>query len=128
MKLKSWIDAHIRAFEFYGGTPKVLIPDNTKTAISKTDNYDPVHNQTYKEMASHYNTAIIPTRPGKPKDKGADEGMVKIVSQRILAALRNRQFFSLADINTAISEELEKLIQRPFQKIPCQTGCFPCNR
>ncbi len=119
MTLKSWMDAHIRAFEFYGGTPKVLIPDNTKTAISKTDNYDPVCNQTYKEMASHYSIAIIPARPAKPKDKGADEGMVKIVSQRILAALRNRQFFSLADINTAISEELEKLIQRPFQKIPC---------
>lgn len=118
MKLKNWIDAHIRAFEFYGGTPKILIPDNTKTAVLKVDRYDPVLNRTYKEMAMHYNIAIIPARAGKPKDKGADEGMVKIVSQRILAALRNRQFFSLADINTAISEELEKLIMRPFQKIP----------
>lgn len=117
MTLKNWIDAHIRAFEFYGGTPKVLIPDNTKTAVLKADRYDPVHNQTYREMASHYSIAIIPARPGKPRDKGADEGMVKIVSQRILAALRNRQFFSIAEINTALSEELEKLIRRPFKKI-----------
>lgn len=85
--------------------------------ILEADRYDPVYNQTYREMASHYGIAIVPARPRKPKDKGADEGMVKIVSQRILAVLRNRQFFSLADVNTAISEELEKLIKRPFQKI-----------
>ena len=117
MQLKNWIDAHIRAFEFYGGTPKILVPDNTKTAVLKADRYEPETNRTYKEMATHYNIAIIPARAGKPRDKGADEGMVKIVSQRILAAVRNRQFFSLADINAALAEELEKLIQRPFQKI-----------
>lgn len=118
MQLKSWIDAHIRAFEFYGGTPKILVPDNTKTAVLKADRHEPELNRTYKEMAMHYNMAIVPARAGKPRDKGADEGMVKIVSQRILAAVRNRQFFSLAEINAVLSEELEKLIQRPFQKIP----------
>ena len=118
MKLKNWIDAHIRAFEFYCGTPKILVPDNTKTAVLKADLYEPEINRTYAELALHYNIAIIPARARRPKDKAADEGMVKIVSQRILAALRNRQFFSLADINAAISEELEKLIQRPFQQIP----------
>jgi transposase len=116
-KIPSWIDAHVRAYEYFGGVPKVTIPDNTKTAVIKPDLIDPLLNKSYNEMAAHYRTTIIPARAGKPKDKAADENMVGHVSRRIIAALRNRQFFSIHEINQAIREELVKLIQRPFQKM-----------
>jgi len=115
-KMSSWIDAHIRMYEFFGGVPKFTISDNTKTAVSKPDRFDPVLNRTYQEMAQHYHTTLMPTRARKPKDKGADENMVLQVSRRILAALRNRQFFSLQEVNQAVQEELNKLICRPFQR------------
>lgn len=117
MKTPNWIDAHVRAYEYFGGVAKITIPDNTKTAVIKSDLVDPVLNKSYSEMATHYRTTIIPARAGKPKDKAADENMVGNVSRRIIAALRNRQFFSIYDINTAIGEELTKFINRPFQKM-----------
>ncbi|WP_157834827.1 IS21 family transposase [Acetivibrio clariflavus] len=116
-KIESWIDAHVRAYEYYGGVPKITIPDNTKTAVIKPDRVEPLINRNYKEMALHYRTTIVPARAGKPKDKASDENMVGNVSRRIMAALRNRQFFSIYEINQAISEELEKFINRPFQKM-----------
>ena len=117
MKLSNWIDAHVDAYEYFGGVPKVTIPDNTKTAVTTPDRVDPVLNKSYNEMAGHYRTTLVPARAGKPKDKGADENMVGNVSRRIIAALRNNQFFSLAEINQAIEEEVEKFINRPFQKM-----------
>lgn len=116
-KNANWIDAHVSAYEYFGGVPKVTIPDNTKTAVIKPDRIDPVLNKSYNEMAAHYRTTIIPARPGKPKDKAADENMVGHVSRRIIATLRNRQFFSIHEVNQAIREELVKLINRPFQKM-----------
>lgn len=117
MKLPSWIDAHIKAYEFYGGVAKVTIPDNAKTAVKMPDLVDPLLNASYNEMAAHYGTTLVPTRTAKPKDKAADENTVKNISQRIIAALRNHRFFSVYDINEAIKIELKKLIERPFQKI-----------
>lgn len=117
MKLPNWIDAHVRAYEYFGGVPKVTIPDNTKTAVITPDRVDPILNKSYNEMARHYRTTLVPARAVHPKDKAADENMVGNVSRRILAALRNRQFFSLYEINQAIKEELLKLINRPFQKM-----------
>jgi hypothetical protein len=116
-KTPNWIDAHVRTFEYFGGVPRVTIPDNTKTAVIKADLVDPVLNKSYNEMARHYRTTLVPARAGRPKDKAADENMVGIVSRRIIAALRNVQFFSLHEINLALSEELVKLIHRPFQKM-----------
>lgn len=117
MKTPSWIDAHIRTYEYLGGVPRITIPDNTKTAVIKADLVDPVLNKSYSEMANHYKTTLVPARAGRPKDKAADENMVGQVSRRIIASLRNRQFFSLYEINQAISEELVKLINKPFQKM-----------
>jgi len=117
MKLPNWIDAHVKAFEYFGGVPKVTIPDNTKTSVITPDLVDPVLNKTYNEMARHYGTTLVPARANKPKDKAADENMVGNVSRRIIASLRNRQFFSLYEVNQAIKEELVKLINRPFQKM-----------
>ncbi|MBK5653844.1 MAG: IS21 family transposase, partial [Rhizobium sp.] len=117
MKLPSWIDAHVRAFEHYGGVPRVTIPDNTKTAVKTPDLVDPQLNTSCTEMARHYGTTLVPARPRKPKDKAADENMVGNVSRLIIAALRNQQFFSLFEINHALKTELNKFINRPFQNI-----------
>lgn len=117
MKIASWIDAHIRAYEYFGGVPKITIPDNTKTAVVKADRFDPVLNKSYLEMARHYGTTIVPARPAKPRDKGSVENTVGNVSRRIIAPLRDRQFFSLNEVNQAVSEELEKLILKPFAKM-----------
>lgn len=116
-KLSNFIDAHIRAYEYFGGVPKITIPDNEKTAVTVPDFADPVLNKTYNEMARHYKTAIVPARAGRPKDKAADENMVGNVSRRILAPIRGRQFFSIYDINQAIELELAKFILRPFKKM-----------
>jgi len=116
-RLANWIDAHVRAFEYYGGVPKVLIPDNVKTAVITPDVTDPVLNKSYRDMANHYGVAIVPARSGKSKDKAADENMVGNVSRRILAPLRNIKFFSVYEINQAIEVQLQKFIKRPFQKM-----------
>ena len=116
-KLSNWIDAHIRAFEYFGGVPKVIIPDNTKTAVITPDVTEPVLNRSYSDMANHYGTAIVPARKRKARDKAADENMVGNVSRRILAPIRNIKFFSVYEINQAIGQELSKFIRRPFQKM-----------
>lgn len=116
-KLPNWIDAHVRAYNHFNGVPRITIPDNTRTAVTKTDLFNPDLNKSYNEMAKHYGTVILPARPYSPRDKGADENMVGNVSRRIIAALRNRQFFSLHEINQALKEELDKFILRPFQKV-----------
>jgi transposase len=117
MKKPNWIDAHVRAYEYYGGVPRVTIPDNAKTAVNTPDLVDPYLNTSYAEMARHYGTNLVPARPRKPKDKGADENTVGDVSRRILAALRNHKFFSVAEINQAIKIELDQFVRRPFQKM-----------
>lgn len=117
MQTPNWIDGHVRAYSYFGGVPKITIPDNTKTAVLKSDRVDPILNRSYYEMARHYGTTIIPARSAHPKDKAAGENMVGNISRRIIAALRNRQFFSLHEINQAIAEYLEKFINKPFQKI-----------
>lgn len=117
MKSESWLDAHERAFKHYGGTPRILIPDNTKTAVLKADIYDPVLTKSYYEMASHYGVTIVPARPNKAKDKASVENAVGNVSRKIIAALRNRKFFSLNEINIALASELSKFTEKPFQKM-----------
>ena len=116
-KLQNWIDAHVKAYEHFKGVPTVTISDNDKSAVITPDLFDPVLNRSYYDMAKHYGTTLVPARVAHPKDKAADENMVGNVSRRILAPLRNRQFFSVHGINQAIREELEKFIRRPFQKM-----------
>jgi transposase len=117
MKLCSWINAHIRAFKYFGGIPRIIIPDNCKTATIKADTYNPILNRTYSEMARHYGSAIVPARACRPKDKASGENHVKIAGQRIIAKLRNEQFFSISELNLAIERELKILVNRPFQKM-----------
>lgn len=114
--LESWISAHVHMFQFYQGVTKILIPDNLKTGVKKPDWYSPEINRTYHEMAEYYNTAVIPARVRKPKDKPNAEGTVGYISTWIIAALRNRTFFTLHELNQAIRLKLKEFNSRPFQK------------
>jgi len=115
--LRAWIAGHCDALEFFGGVPETIVPDNPKTGVNRACWYEPDLNPTYQDMATHYDTAVIPARPKKPRDKGKVEGAVLIVERQILAALRNRTFFSLYELNQAIGELLQKLNNKPFQKL-----------
>ena len=117
----NWIKAHTKMFEFFGGVTPILTPDNCTTAVnhSKSDWYTTELNTTYHEMAEHYNLAIIPARVRKPKDKPNAEGSVGHISTWITAALRNEQFFSLAELNVAIREKLRTYNANKFQKKDC---------
>ena len=116
-KQRAWITAHVHMYEYFGGVTRILVPDNTKTAvIHNKDWYNQELNTIYHEMAEYYNTAIIHARVRAPKDKPVAEGSVGVISTWITAALRNEQFFSLAELNSAIREKLEEFVHRPFQK------------
>jgi transposase len=115
-QLASWIGAHVRAFEFYQGVPKIVVPDNTKTGVTKACRYDPDLNPTYQEMAMHYGVGVVPARPYKPRDKAKVESGVLLVERWIIAALRHRKFFSIEELNQAIRELRDRINQRPFRK------------
>lgn len=116
--LPDWIGAHQRAFQFYGGVPEMIVPDNLKSGVSKAHLYDPDINPTYQEMACHYGVAIIPARVRKPKDKAKVEVGVQGIERRILAKLRDHTFFSIAEMNAAITPLLADYNQRRFQQMP----------
>ena len=107
--LPDWISSHIRAFGFFGGVPAQVVPDNLKAGVTKACFYEPAINRTYGDMAAHYDTAIVPARPRKPKDKAKVEGAVLLVERWILARLRNQRFFSLDELNAAIRPLMERL-------------------
>ena len=115
--LPSWIECHIHAFEFFGGAPEILVPDNLRSAVTRSCRYEPDLNATYREMAEHYGTVIIPARVGKPRDKAKGESAVLQVERWALAPLRQRTFFSLPELNQALRTQLEILNQRPFEKL-----------
>jgi transposase len=117
-KQEDWLDAHVQAFEFLGGVPEVVVPDNLKSAVRKTHRYEPDLNPAYQQLAAHYQTAIVPARPYKPKDKAKAEVAVQIVERWIMARLRHQTFFTLASLNLAIQFLLGDLNQRPFKKLP----------
>jgi len=116
--LDNWISAHVHAYQFFGGITRLLIPDNLKTGVEKANWYSPVINKTYHEMAEHYGTAVIPTGVRKPKEKASVERAVGMLSTWITAALRNRQFFSLDELNKAMWHKLTDFNGKPFQKKP----------
>lgn len=115
--LPDWIGSHVRMFAYFGGVPRLLIPDNLKSGVTKACYYEPGVNDTYARMAEHYGIAVLPARVREPKDKAKVESAVRVVETRILARLRNRTFFSLSELNEAIVELLEQLNDRPFQKM-----------
>jgi len=116
MTLVSWIDAHVHAFEAFGGTTRLLVPDNLRTGVSKADRYEPVLNPAYAGLAEHYRTAIVPARVKRPRDKPVVEGSVRFVANQVAAVLRDRRFVGLAELNEAIFELVDQINARPFQK------------
>ena len=94
------------------------MPDNLKAAVTQAARYEPVLNRTYTELLAHYGTAAVPARPYKPRDKAKAEVGVQIVERWLLARLRQRQFFSLAEPNQAFRPLLDILNDKPFKKLP----------
>jgi transposase len=120
-----WIGAQVKALEFIGGVPRLIVPDQTRSLIKAPDRYDPEPNRTYDEFASHYGCALLAARPAHPRDKPKVEGSVLLVQRWILARLRNRRFFSLGELNAAIALLLADLNHRPFKKLPgCRRSAF----
>lgn len=111
-RLVDWIGSHVRAFAFFGGVTAQTVSDNLRSGVSKACFYEPAVNRTYAEMAAHYGTAIVPARPGKPRDKAKVEVAVQVATRWITAKLRNRRFFSLTELNAAIRELVTQLNDR----------------
>jgi transposase len=123
--LPDFVGSTIRAFEFFGAVPEVIVPDQLRSAVKGPDRYEPDINPTYLEMAQHYGVSVIPARPRRPKDKAKVENGVLVVQRWILARLRHRTFFSLSELNEAIKELLHVLNTRPFQKLEgCRLSAF----
>jgi len=116
--IPDWLGSHQRMFEFFGGVPKMVIPDNEKAGVKSACYYDPELNPNYCAFAAHYQTTVLPTRPGRPRDKAKVETAVQIVERFILAKLRHHKFFSLEELNQAIAGLLTELNLAPFKKLP----------
>ena len=117
-QLPDWLDAHVQALNYFGGIPEIIVPDNLLSAVSKPHRYDPKINASYLQLAEHYQTAIIPARPLKPKDKSKAEIGVQVVERWVMARLRHQQFFTLSSLNQAIRLLVDELNDKPFQKLP----------
>lgn len=117
-KQEDWLMAHVNAFEFFGGVPNLLVPDNLRSAVTKADRYEPTLNENYLKLARHYNTAVMPARPYKPKDKAKAENAVLIVERWILMRIRHQVFHTLASLNQELKRLLKDLNQRAFKHLP----------
>ena len=117
-KSGDWLGSHVRAFQFFGGVPEVVVPDNLKSGVTKACRYEPDLNPAYQHLANHYKVAIIPARPYKPKDKSKAEVGVQVVERWILARLRHETFFTLGELNARIHELLTDMNCRPFKQLP----------
>ena len=116
MREESWVEAHVHAFSFYGGTVPIIVPDNLRQGVIKNTVDELVVNEQYRRMAEYYGCAIVPARPRRPRDKGAVEMGVRVIEQRAMAPLRDRLFTSLAQLNEALLEKVREINARPFQK------------
>jgi transposase len=115
--LSDWIGAHVRMYEYIGGVPAVTVPDNLKSGVKHACFYEPDINPTYHELATHYDTVVIPARVKRPRDKAKAEAGVLLVERWVLARLRKHTFFSLDELNREIRRLLDILNDRPFQKL-----------
>lgn len=118
MKQETWLMCHVHAYEYFGGVTRLLVPDNLKTGITSNTRYETQLNESYRDMAEYYGTAIVPARVRKPQDKGLVENSVGFTTMWITAALRDRRFFSFAEVREAVSERLEVINTTQFQKRP----------
>jgi len=119
-KEANWLMAHIHAFEWIGGIPRVVVPDNVKTAVTKFSYYDPKLNPAYYELARHYNIAVIPARIKKPRDKSPVEGSIGWLETWLIEWLRGKHYFGFDELNREIRSRIKSLSKRPFK---LRTGC-----
>lgn len=120
-----WLGGLARALRFIGGVPELIVPDNPRALVTAANSYEPELNRATAEFADHYGTVILPTRPKKPQDKAKVESGVQVVERWILARLRHRQFFSVAELDAAVADLLPALNDRPFKKLPgCRRASF----
>ena len=119
-QLSDWIGSHVRMFEYFGGVPNMVVPDNLKSGVKKCCRYEPDLNPAYARMIEYYDCACMPARPYSPKDKAKAETAVAVVSRWIIATLRHETFVGLGGMNRRIRELLLLLNRRPFKKLP---GC-----
>jgi transposase len=115
--LADWIGSHVNALNAIGGVPKAIVCDNLKAGVTAACRYEPGINRTYQELAEHYDSAILPTRPRKPRDKAKVEVAVQIVQRFVLARLRNSRFFSLHELNAAIRRTVADLNAKIMRKL-----------
>ena len=113
-----WIRSNERALRYCGGCTQVIIPDNLRSAVSRSDPYEPGINSTYDAFAGHYGVVIMPARVRQARDKALVESAVRLTNQRIYAPLRDRTFHSLEELNAAIRPLLEQHNRRRFQRLP----------
>ena len=113
--LPYWLGSHQRALEFFGGVPKLIVPDNLKSGVTDPCRYEPGLNHSYQDLAEHYQVAVVPARPKKPRDKPKVEKGVQEVERQVLAPLRDQRFVSFTQLNQAISEQLERLNRRQMR-------------
>ena len=135
--LPDWIGAHVRMFRFFGGVPRLVVPDNLKSGVHKASFYDPEINRSYGMMAAHYGVGVLPARPRQPKDKAKVEAGVRFAQTYILGRLRHQTFFSLADANAAIAgaRAHQRSRHAPARRHPPRTcsrpssglRCDPCR-
>lgn len=116
--LPDWLGSHVRAFEYFGGLSAIVVPDNLRSGVKRACRYDPDLNPAYQQWAEHYQVAVVPARPYKPKDKAKAEVGVQIVERWILARLRHHTFFSVAELNQCIGALLDELNDKPFKQLP----------
>ena len=116
-QLADWTGAHVRMFRFFGGAPKLLVPDNLKSGVNKASFYDPEINRTYGAMATHYSVGVLPARPRMPRDKAKVEAGVRFAQTYILGRLRALTFFSLAECNEAIALVMQRMNERPMRHL-----------
>ena len=115
--LRDWIGAHVNALDFFGGVPKATVPDNLKAGITKPSRYEPGINRTYQDLADHYGFVVLPARIRRPRDKAKVEAAVGIVSRFVLGKLRNRRFFSLAELNDAVRDCVTKINTKVMKQL-----------
>lgn len=120
MKQENWLMCHVHAYEYFGGVTRILVPDNLRTGVTANTRYETQLNESYRELAEHYGTAIVPARVRHPQDKGLVERSVGFSTTWITAAIRERKFFSIEEVKKAVAERLEVINNKPFQKLP---GC-----
>lgn len=111
MKSPAWLDAHVRAFSFYGGVVQLVVPDNptTSTHPRRKGDRERIVNARYQQLADHYGTAVVPARAGKPRDKAAAENAVNVVNKRVIGYLEDEVWTSLSELNDAIEQRVDEI-------------------